>query len=95
MQPMGDVRMMSIPGIEGVFGAGADAIIAQFGTPRLDVREGDVRKLQFAQQACVLDVYFYPVASGGQQVATYADARRRSDGLEVDRAACIKALRGY
>ena len=37
-----------LPGLEGVIGSDADALTRQFGAPRLDVREGDVRKLQWS-----------------------------------------------
>ena len=70
----------------------AGTLIREFGTPRLDVREGDMRKLQFAGEACVLDVYLYPLHAGEEPVATYVDARRASDSLDVDRGACIAAL---
>ena len=63
-----------------------------FGPPRLDVREGDMRKLQFTGEACVLDVFLYPLRPGAEPVATHVEARRTSDGLDVDRAACIAAL---
>jgi len=56
------------------------------------VREGDMRKLQFAGRACVLDVFLYPLREGAEPVATWAEARRASDGQEVDRAACVQAL---
>ena len=68
-------------------------LLRQFGTARLDVWEGDARKLQFAGNACVLDVYLYPSERGKEPEATYVDARRPSDGQDVDRAACIAALR--
>ncbi|MBW8785081.1 MAG: hypothetical protein JF593_10670, partial [Novosphingobium sp.] len=67
----------------------------QFGEARLDVWEGDARKLQFTGVPCVLDVYLYPVAPGREPQATYVDARRPSDGKDVDRAACIAALRKH
>ena len=60
---------------------------------RLDVVEGDARKLQFSGEPCVLDIYLYPMRKGGEPAATYVDARRSSDGLDVDRASCIAALR--
>ena len=81
------------PGLEGVIGASADQLSRQFGTPRLEVWEGDARKLQFSGGPCVLDVYLYPPAAGRDPQATYVDARRASDGQEVDRAACIAALK--
>ena len=84
---------MSLPGVDGVIGANAADLQRLFGTARLDVFEGDARKLQFSGEPCVLDVYLYPMREGGEPAATYVDARRASDGLDVDRASCIAALR--
>jgi hypothetical protein len=81
-----------LPGLEGVIGADADALTRQFGAPRLDVRDGDARKLQWSGSPCVLDAYLYPPDGGGRPTATYVDARR-GDGRDVDRAACVAALR--
>ncbi len=87
------VQIQQIPGVEGVIGADAAGLIRLFGTPRLDVREGDARKLQFAGVPCVLDIYLYPLSPGHAPVASYVDARRGGDGRAVDRAACIALLR--
>ena len=86
-------RVLTAPGLTGVIGVPSDELTRQFGAARLDVWEGDARKLQFAGAACVLDVYLYPPAAGRPPLATYVDARRASDGQDVDRAACISALR--
>ena len=86
-------RVLAAPGLEGVIGAGPDDLARQFGPARLDVWEGDARKLQFSAAACVLDIYLYPPAPGGVPEATYVDARRASDGQDVDRASCVAALR--
>ena len=86
-------QVMRVAGLEGVIGSGASALIARFGTPRLDVREGDVRKLQFSGQPCVLDIYLYPMQPQAEPVATWVETRRASDGQDVDRAACVAALR--
>ena len=86
-------RVMNLPGLEGVIGSNEAALSRVFGTPRLQVREGDAVKLQFTGEACVLDVYLYPLTQGAQPTATYVDARRASDGLDVDRANCVTALR--
>jgi hypothetical protein len=86
------VHVLSAPGLEGVIGADADALTRLFGPPRLDVREGDARKLQWSGTACVLDAYLYPAETGGRAAATYVDARR-GDGRDVDRGACVAALR--
>ena len=86
-------RVQVAPGLEGVIGANRDGLIRQFGTPRLDVWEGDARKLQFSASACVLDIYLYPPAPGRDPEATYVDTRRASDGQDVDRASCVAALK--
>lgn len=81
----------SLAGLEGVMGQSMRSVTAQFGRPDLDIREGEVRKLQFASQVCVLDLYLYPPARGGEPVVTYLDARL-PDGRDVDRASCVAAL---
>ena len=68
-------------------------LVGQFGQPRLDVWEGDARKLQFSGTACILDLYLYPTTRSRDPLASYAEARR-SDGRDVDKAACVTALRG-
>ncbi len=86
-------QRLAAPGLEGVIGATRGDIIRQFGPARLDVWEGDARKLQYAGTACVLDIYLYPGSPGREPQATYVDARRTSDGKDVDRASCIGAMR--
>ena len=86
-------KVFAAPGLEGVIGSGTDDLTRQFGPARLDVWEGDARKLQFSGNACVLDVYLYPPSLGAAPEATYVDARRASDGQDVDRAACVAALK--
>lgn len=85
-------KVQNIAGLESVIGQSASGVTSLFGPARLDVREGDVRKLQFVSEACVLDVYLYPMTAGAQPTATFVDARRASDGLDVDRASCVAAL---
>ncbi len=87
-------QVQAVPGVEGVIGASGAELVRQFGQPRLDVMEGDARKLQYSGSACVLDLFLYPPAAGREPQATYVEARRASDGQDVDRAACIAALRG-
>jgi hypothetical protein len=82
-----------LPGLEEVIEHDATSLARRFGDPQLDVREGDMRKLQFAGEACVLDVFLYPLHEGQEPVATHVEARRASDGQDVDRAACVAALR--
>lgn len=79
-------------GLEAVLGATAQQLIAQFGNPDLDLREGQARKLQFLAPACVFDAYLYPPRGGrGEPTVTHVDARQ-PDGREMDRASCVAAL---
>ena len=87
-------EILRAPGLERVIGASAAQLERRFGKPRLDVIEGDARKLQFTGEPCVLDVFLYPTTPGGAPVATHVEARRASDGRDVDRAACVRALIG-
>lgn len=83
-------------GLSGIIGRTDSELVALFGPPRLDVMEGQARKLQFSGTNCVLDVYLYPPEKSGKSAqerkSTYADARDLQ-GAAVDRAACVKALR--
>jgi hypothetical protein len=88
-----DPTFQAIPGLEGVIGVGEPQLVRQFGAPRLNVWEGDARKLQFTGNACVLDVYLYPTTQSKEPLASYVDARRSSDGQDVDRAACVASLK--
>jgi hypothetical protein len=78
-------------GLGDVMGKGVSDLKRMFGEPRIDVVEVYGRKLQFSGKACILDAYLYPDGKGGVEVVTHVDARR-SDGAEVDRAACVEAL---
>ncbi len=86
-------EVMNRPGLEGVIGKNATALANLLGPPRLDVAEGDAQKLQFSGTACVLDIYLYPLRPGAEPSATHVEARRSSDGQDVDRASCVAALR--
>lgn len=83
-QPGGDLA--------GVMGADTRALYARFGEPRIDLVEGDARKLQFSGDACVLDIYLYPLTRGGAPVATHVEARLRQGGAETSREACIAEI---
>lgn len=74
-----------------LMGMDARHLIQQFGTPRLDIRESTVRKLQFANGRCVLDAYLYVPAQGKEPVVTHVDARTPA-GVDVDPATCAASL---
>lgn len=80
-----------VHGLESVMGKTAGQLTRLFGDPQADFAEPPARKLQFSSGACVLDAYLYPPRGGGEARVTHIDARR-SDGAEVDRVACVKAL---
>ena len=85
--------IMRLPGLDAIIGADARRLGEIFGPARLTVPEGDAVKLQYAGTACVLEIFLYPLRPGGQPAATHVEARRPSDGQDVDRAACVAALR--
>lgn len=87
-------EMMAPQGLEGVIGQDAGTLARRFGTPRLDVAEGDARKLQFSGRDCVLDIYLYPLRPGADPVAAHVEARQRQGGAAVDRGACIREVEG-
>ena len=78
-------------GIDRVMGHDAKALVALFGRPAIDLREGPAHKLQFRGAACVLDAYLYPPGGGGEPKVTWIDARTRA-GADFDRASCIASL---
>lgn len=90
-RPVHHAATRPTPG-DPVTGADADTLIHLFGPPRLDIREGDARKLQWSGNACVLDAYLYPDAPGGRARTGFAEARD-GDGHPINRMACIAALR--
>lgn len=79
--------------LEGIIGARADQLLATLGPPRIDLVEGDARKLQFAAPECVLDIYLYPASAGAAPQATHAEARGRADGRALSGEDCLAAIR--
>jgi len=91
-EPFRTPQVMRERGLDGVIGARASSLTTRFGAARIDLAEGDARKLQFASERCVLDVFLYPLEAGSEPVATHVDARLRSGGDETDRARCIAEI---
>ncbi|BDI59858.1 hypothetical protein [Qipengyuania nanhaisediminis] len=85
-------QVMRASGLDGVIGARAEALAHRFGDPRIDLMEGDARKLQFASDRCVLDIFLYPLEAGSEPVATHVAARRRDGSGEADSAGCIAQI---
>jgi hypothetical protein len=85
-------QMMAPAGLGGVIGSPAEVLTRRFGKPRIDLAEGDARKLQFAGISCVLDIYLYPVVAAAEPTATHVEARLRQGGAPVDPGACIREV---
>lgn len=85
-------EVMAPAGLEGVIGSPAAALTQRFGSPRIDLVEGDARKLQFAGSQCVLDIFLYPVAARAEPTATHVEARLRAGGAATDAGACIREV---
>ena len=73
-----------------LIGMTADDLVRRFGTPALQVREGDSLKLQFRNPQCVLDAYLYPGGGAAYRVA-HVDTRTRALA-PIDQAACATSL---
>ena len=85
-------EVMAPAGLAGVIGAPAAALTNRFGNPRIDLAEGDARKLQFAGPTCVLDIYLYPVAAAAEPTATHVAARLRQGGAPADPGDCLREV---
>jgi len=68
----------------------AGELIEHFGRPRLQIREGEGTKLQFAGASCVLDAYLYP-GQGGVPRVTHIEARNLMGG-DLDAQGCVYAI---
>ena len=73
----------------GLIGLDANTLATRLGRPRLQVREGDGTKLQFAGGTCLLDAYLYP--SPGLPRVTHVDTRNR-EGRPVAQAECVRMI---
>jgi hypothetical protein len=87
-------QVMAARGLEGVIGSDAAALTRRLGAPRIDLVEGDARKLQFAGAACVLDIFLYPPGAGAEPTAAHVEARLRQGGAAADAGACIREIEG-
>jgi hypothetical protein len=85
-------KILREEGLESVIGKGAPFLTRRFGRARIDLSEGDARKLQFISANCVLDIFLYPLQRGATPVATHVEARRRIGGGGADRADCIREV---
>lgn len=80
----------SLHGRGQIVGLTAEELVARFGTPALQISEGNSLKLQFRRGQCVLDAYLYPSGHSSYEVA-YVDSRTPALA-RVDQAFCISSL---
>ena len=73
-----------------IIGLTAAELVQRFGTPALQIREGESLKLQYRNAQCVLDAYLYPSGRAPHRV-THVDTRTRSLGA-IDQAFCIRSF---
>ncbi|MFM7379023.1 MAG: hypothetical protein ACKO1O_13005 [Erythrobacter sp.] len=85
-------EVMAPAGLSGVIGSPAAALTARLGSPRIDLAEGDARKLQFSGATCVLDIYLYPVTAAAEPTATHVAARLRQGGAPADAGECLREI---
>lgn len=82
-------QVMRGSGIDSVIGEPAVSLSRRFGEARIDLAEGDARKLQYVSERCVLDIFLYPLSANADPVATHVEARERRGGAGTDQAGCI------
>ncbi len=82
-------QMMRSTGLDSIIGQRAASLSSRFGDARIDLAEGDARKLQYVSDQCVLDIYLYPLQANDDPVATHVETRNRQGGGDADRARCI------
>jgi hypothetical protein len=76
-------------------GMTANELAQHFGQPKLQIREGDGTKLQFAGPNCILDAYLYPNPSGaGVPRVTHVDTRNFQGG-PVNEQNCIASIEAH
>lgn len=77
-----------------LIGMDARRLVAMLGTPRLDIRDRTVRKLQFTAGRCILDAYLYAPARGREPVTTHVDTRLAT-GEDVPFTSCGVRISGH
>ncbi len=85
------IPIVERPETGSLIGLDAAALLVRFGRPRLQVREGDGTKIQFAGGPCLLDAYLYPSPAGGAARVTHVDSRDH-EGRNFPQASCIAAI---
>lgn len=86
--PVAPVQQARESGV--LIGKTANDLVARFGRPVLQIKEGNSFKLQFRGASCVLDAFLYP-STGAQYRVTHVEARTRA-GIDSNQGDCIRTL---
>jgi len=90
-KPAEPVQPVQAPHVRSaILGMTAAELVQRFGSPDLQIREGESLKLQFRSDLCVLDAYLYPSGTAPHRV-THVDTRTRALAA-IDQALCIRSL---
>lgn len=90
-QPVQPAQPQLAPHIgSAIIGMTAAELVQRFGTPALQIREGESVKLQFRSAQCVLDAYLYATGTTPHRV-THVDTRTRALAA-IDQTICIRSL---
>ena len=73
-----------------LIGLTGNELVTRFGSPILQIREGNSFKIQFRGRLCVLDAFLYP-STGAQYRVTHVEARSLA-GLDTNQSDCIRTL---
>jgi len=76
---------------DNLLGLEPKAIQDLLGPVSLKRWEGEAQVMQFANNQCVMDIYFYETSPGGAFEATYLSTRTLN-GADVDAASCLTSL---
>ena len=79
------------PNPEDLLGLEPKDIQALLGPVSLKRWEGEAQVMQFANEHCVMDIYFYEETPGAAFYASYLNARLK-DGAEISSDVCLIAL---
>ncbi|MEO7603287.1 MAG: hypothetical protein ABIS39_08560 [Sphingomicrobium sp.] len=71
-------------------GMTGNELVTRFGSPVLQIREGNSFKIQFRGRLCVLDAFLYP-STGAQYRVTHVEARSLL-GSDTNQSDCIRTL---
>lgn len=84
-------RTVRVPEMAELSGQSSIAIRGLLGEPAMTRREAPAEVWQYAGQACVLDIVFYPDAAGGGPNSRWIEGRDM-DGKTMPPEACLQQV---